>query len=225
MAHDDEESSSKALTLVTKLQELGLEGKVPGMKSSIELAAEYLGDSSYGSHEDRIKSLIRYETSKTAGSGFLTGVGGLVTLPVSLPAGLGAAWIVQVRMVGAIAHLRGWNLGDDRVRTLCLATLLGDAMAKEIGKHMGTQVAMKGGKAAVGRISGKAIIDLNKKVGFRLVTKGGQKGVLNLGKAVPLLGGIVGGGVDATATRAVGGVAKRTFHARPQDGFGVYAPS
>lgn len=224
MTHaDGGEATSKALALVQKLNALGLDGGVPGMKSSIELAGDYVGDSSYRDHEGRIKSLIRWETSKTASSGFVTGLGGLVTLPATLPAGLGAAWIVQVRMVGAIAYLRGWDLEDERVRTLCLAALVGDSTVNAVSKEFGGQVAVKGGKAALGRVPGKVFIEINKKVGFRLITKGGQKGVINLGKVVPVLGGVVGGAVDASATRTVGAVATRAFHARPNDGYGVYA--
>jgi hypothetical protein len=37
------------------------------------------------------------------------------------------------------------------------------------------------------------ITKINQKVGFRLLTKFGSKGVINLGKMVPLTGGIIGG--------------------------------
>lgn len=212
-----------AMALVTKLQDYGLDGSVPGMKSSVELAHDYLADSSYADHEERIKSLVRWETSKTAGSGFLTGLGGLIALPATLPAGLGAAWVVQVRLVGAIAHLRGWDLADDRVRAVAVAALAGDAAVAEVTKNLGGAIAMKGGQAALSSVPGKVFIEINKKVGFRLVTKGGEKGIINMGKVVPLLGGVVGGTVDAATTRTVSLVAKRTFHPRPLDGFGCYA--
>jgi hypothetical protein len=55
------------------------------------------------------------------------------------------------------------------------------------------------------------LLDINKKVGFRLVTKSGTTGVVNLSKAVPVLGGVVGGTIDGTSTRAVGAVARRAF--------------
>ena len=45
-------------------------------------------------------------------------------------------------------------------------------------------------KQAIKEISGETIKSINKAVGFRLVTKLGEKGVVNLGKAVPLVGGL-----------------------------------
>jgi hypothetical protein len=52
---------------------------------------------------------------------------------------------------------------------------------------------------------------INQTVGFRLVTKFGEKGLLNLGKMIPFVGGIVGGGLDASSTLVIGTVARRMF--------------
>jgi hypothetical protein len=67
--------------------------------------------------------------------GFVTGLGGLITLPVSLPANLTGIAIVQTRMVAAIAHLRGYDLDDPRVRTAVITCLLGeDGVADRLKK-------------------------------------------------------------------------------------------
>jgi hypothetical protein len=56
-----------------------------------------------------------------------------------------------------------------------------------------------------------------KKVGFRLFTKFGQKGLVNLVKVIPLVGGGVGAGVNAAAMRAVGAYAKKNSpHPEPE---------
>ena len=47
--------------------------------------------------------------------------------------------------------------------------------------------------------------------------------MINISKAIPLVGGVVGGTVDGVATGVVGKVAKRTFAPRPDDGLGAYA--
>ncbi|GAA0594056.1 hypothetical protein GCM10009001_07720 [Virgibacillus siamensis] len=44
-----------------------------------------------------------------------------------------------------------------------------------------------------------------------MVTKFGEKGVVNLGKMVPLLGGVVGGSFDASSTYLIGKAAEKTF--------------
>lgn len=192
----------------------GVEGNAPGMKSSLEVGEDYLGDRNYTDNDARVRSLIRWHVARTGTTGFLTGLGGLIVLPATLPAGLGASWIFQARMVGAIAHIRGYGLDDDRVRTLPLASMAGDATVKEALKEMGGQAAIRGAKAAAMRIPGKVLIDINKQVGFRLLTKSGSKAVVNITKLVPIAGGVVGGVVDGAATRAVGGVAQRAFPQR-----------
>lgn len=207
-------SSSTALALVNKIVDLGVEGGAPGMKSSKELADDYLSDHRYSSNDARIDSLIRWQIAYCGSTGFTTGLGGLITLPVSLPAGLAAAYIVQARMVGSIAHIRGYDLEDERVRTLVLAALAGDAVVTQTVKAFGSQFAVKTGTAMANKIPGKIFIEINKKIGYRLITKSGSKGLINVTKIVPVLGGVVGGSVDAMATRTVGGVAKRAF---PED--------
>ena len=51
---------------------------------------------------------------------------------------------------------------------------------------------------------------INQAVGFRLFTKFGQKGLVNIHKAIPVLGG-VGGTVDAMSTYAIAKAAKALF--------------
>lgn len=59
--------------------------------------------------------------------------------------------------------------------------------------------------------SAATVRQINQKVGFKLFTKFGEKGIINFGKAVPLLGGVVGGLFDVIATNTVGNVAIDTF--------------
>jgi len=114
-------------------------------------------------------------------------------------------------MIGSIAHIRGYDLADERVRTLVIAAIAGDATVSEVTKRIGSDFATRAGKAAVQRVPGKVLIEINKKIGFRLLTKSGTTGVVNLSKVVPVLGGVVGGAVDGTSTRAVGAIATRAF--------------
>ncbi len=61
-------------------------------------------------------------------------------------------------------------------------------------------------------IPGKMFIEINKQVGFRLLTKAGEKGAINLIRCVPIFGGAVSGGFDASTCRAIGHTAKNLFH-------------
>ncbi len=95
-------TDNKALQLVKYILDKGIDGVGP-FCSATELAREYIEDSSYASSESRIDSLINWETSKNFTSGFVTGLGGLITLPITIPAAIGASWVIQARIAAAIA--------------------------------------------------------------------------------------------------------------------------
>lgn len=203
------QSDSQIQQFVEWITDKAISG-VPPFSSAKDLATEYLIDASYPHHEDCVWSLINWETTKNFTSGFVTGLGGLLTLPISIPSAFGASWIIQVRMAGAIARIHGHSLQSDRVRTLVLVSLLGDA-GKEVLKQVGIKVAQKLGENLINQIPGKVLVKINKKVDFRLITKAGERGVVNLMKGVPLLGGFVSGVVDAASCRVVGDTAHSIF--------------
>ena len=66
-------------------------------------------------------------------------------------------------------------------------------------------------KSAISKIPGKTLTKINQKVGFRFVTKFGEKGVINLGKLVPGVGAVIGGGLDYTETKIIGNRAYKWF--------------
>ena len=181
---------------------------IPGLDSAEDLASDYMKGSA--SLTDKANSLIRWQNGKAASAGFLSGLGGVLSLPIAIPANIGTVMYVQVRMIAAIAYMGGHNVHDDRVKSLVFACLAGDA-AKDVLKDMGIVIGSKMATKAIENVSGKTIIAINQKVGFRLLTKFGEKGVINLGKAVPVLGGFIGGAVDLTTTNIIGNVARDTF--------------
>lgn len=83
--------------------------------------------------------------------------------------------------------------------------------AKDILKDLGIVFGKKFTIQMIKNISGKTITAINQKVGFRLITKFGEKGLINLGKAVPLIGGAIGLGFDSVATNTIGNIARATF--------------
>ncbi len=181
---------------------------VPGLDSATELAECYRTDSNCV--HSQCNSLIRWQNTKAGASGFVAGLGGFIIMPVALPANITSVLYIQIRMIAAIAHLAGYDLKDDKVKTMVYACLVGNG-ATEILKNAGVQIGKKVAINAVKNISGKVIIDINKAVGFRLVTKFGEKGFVNLGKMVPFIGGPIGLLFDATATNIVGNTARNIF--------------
>lgn len=181
---------------------------IPTFDSATEMADNYMLKTK--SPRKAANSLIRWQNTKAGTSGFITGFGGFVVMPLTIPINLASVLYIQLRMIAAIAHIGGYDLKDDRVRTLAYTCLAGNG-AKDILKDVGIVVGRKMTTEMIKNISGKTLIAINKKVGFRLLTKFGEKGVINLGKAVPIAGGIIGGAFDGFTTNAIGNIARNTF--------------
>lgn len=203
----------RAAELATAVSDRALNVGVDGFgpwKSSIDVADEALAH--HGDPEVAIRKLIAATVRLTATSGFVTGLGGLITLPVALPADLTALWLAQARLAGAIAHLRGYDVRSEEVRSIVMISLVGSTATEALAKA-GVEVGTKSAISAIKHVPGKVLIEINKKVGFRLVTKAGTKGVVNLTKLAPVAGGVIGGSVNLVSTRVAGKYAKINFPA------------
>ena len=188
------------LTILDDLYDKALEG-IPMVSQSVdEMVSDYL--SRYDSIDKAAKELINYQIIKCGTSGFITGLGGVITLPVTIPANVGSVLYVQLRMIAALALMGGFDLRSDQVQTMIYACLTGQALT-DIVKQTGIKVGQKITLNAIKNIPGKVLISINQKVGFRLVTKFGETGVVNIAKLVPLAGGVVGGAFDIGSTRII----------------------
>lgn len=162
------------------------------------------------STEEAAKSLINNSVVKCGTSGFITGFGGFLTMIATLPANITSVMYVQLRMCCAIAKMAGYDIHSDQVQTLIYACLTGSAMS-DVLKQAGIKFGNKFGTAMVSKIPGKTLTAINQKVGFRFVTKFGKKGIINLGNVVPVLGALIGGGIDIASTRIIGYNAYKIF--------------
>lgn len=167
-----------------------------GVDSAYDLGNSYLAQK--GSLEDQVDSLIKWQVAKAATSGFVTGLGGVMIMPLTVPANIASVIYVQIRMIAAIAYMGGHDIREDRVKSLIYICMVGNG-AKELLKDM----SVKAGERLAAKIA--------EKVSTNIASKTGQKSVTTLGKAVPVLGGVVGGSYDAITTRVVGKVAKKIF--------------
>lgn len=182
---------------------------IPLVSQSVEeLANEYL--EKYPTKEKAIKAMLKNQIIKCTSSGFITGFGGFITMPVTIPANLSSVIYVQMRMIACCAYISGHELHSDQTQTFvyaCLAGVSVNALVKQVGIKFGIKFA----QGAVNKIPGKALIKINQKVGFRFITKGGTKGIVNLGKVVPFVGSIVGGGLDFAETKIIADRAYKWF--------------
>jgi hypothetical protein len=212
MTKDLTETNDSKESAVSKVIDWAYETAVdgiPGTGTAEELANEYMANNGH-KPVDAANSLIRWQNTKASTSGFLTGLGGIITLPISIPANVASVMYVQMRMIAAIAHMGGHDLKDDRVKGLIYACLTGNAV-KDVLKDVGITVTQKLAMNAIKNISGATLIKINKAVGFRLLTKAGTTGVVNFTKAVPFLGGVVGATFDGITTNTIGNIARDVF--------------
>ena len=196
------------MSLLDKCYDGALEGILPGERTVEELAEDYLMKNS--DKEKAIDDLIAYQTVLCGTNGFVAGLGGLLVLPVAIPANIASVIYVQLRMIAAIAYINGYDIHSDQVRILAYTCLTGSS-ATNILKNVGIKIGEKTAVNALKKIPGAILVKINQQVGFRLVTKFGQKGLINLGKMIPILGGVIGGGFDTVTTIGIGNITKVVF--------------
>ena len=173
------------------------------------MADEYV--SHHKTVEKAAKRMIRNQIIKSGVSGTLSGMGGFASMLVTLPANLTHVLYVQMRMIMCLAVMGGYDVRDDEVKTLvyfCWAGLaIGNGFAKSVAVKLGTALGTK----AIKTIPVRVITKINRFVGFRFLTKFGTKGTVNLGKAIPVFGALVGGSVDSVSTKKIGDQAYKNF--------------
>lgn len=192
-------SQEQMMDLLEKCYDMALQG-VPGSKNCEDLAKDYL--EKYIDPQVAAKKLVSNQVMKCSTSGFVSGFGGLITLPVTIPANIASVIYVQMRMVAAIAFMGGYDVHSDQVQTLVYLCLVGTTIT-DIVKSTGVQVANKITMNMLKKLPGTVLTKINQKVGFRLITKFGTKGAINLVKMVPVAGAVVGAGMDFAGTKVI----------------------
>ena len=77
---------------------------VPKVSKPVEvLALDYV--QKYKDKDTAIKKLLKNQVTKCTVSGFMTGLGGAITLPVAVSADIASVLYVQMRMIAATAYI------------------------------------------------------------------------------------------------------------------------
>lgn len=174
---------------------------IAGLESAEMLAARYLADSE-GDVVLAVRNMIHWESIKAGSSGFLSGVGGIVALPATLPLNITSVLFLQTRLVAAIACLGRHNLADERIRALAGLCLCGNA-AKALLQEIALQAVERWTTRFTQQIVEKTLLLIATRISM---STGGQ-----FVRMIPLAGGIVNGAVDITTTCTIGSIASRTF--------------
>ena len=168
--------------------------------------AEKPGDVDRATH-DVIENHVRY-----AGlGGFVTNLGGLVTMAVTVPANITGLALIQCRMVAGIVHLRGYDLADPRTRAAVLTCLLGEEKILKMVKTRtlpGTPMELASAQAFDSTLNAV----LANEVASELIGRAaGKRLATTVGRRVPIVGGVVGASTDAYVTWKIGRYVDREF--------------
>lgn len=206
------ESTNKGLDLLNWTYSKTLEGIPKVSKPISELADEYIHK--YKDTDIAIQKFIKNQLQKNSINGFVSGLGGALTLPVTLAAmssNITSVLYIQMRMIAAIAYIRGYDLNSDEVQTFVYACIAGKGISDAL-KDAGITTGIKVGQNVINKkIPGEVLMKINQKIGFRFITKNGTKGIVNLTKLVPVIGGVIGGGFDYGSTKIIANRANTVF--------------
>ena len=176
----------------------------PAAAAAEKQLAEQRGDVDRAVHEV-IENHVRYAGAQ----GFVTNLGGLATMAFTVPTNISGLALVECRMIAGIAHLRGYDLDDPRVRNAVLVCLLGEDPVRRLVSEqklpappMALATAPAHDPSLDRVISAEVAADLVAKVA-------GKKLAVTVGRRIPLVGGLVGMGADGYATWKIGRYADR----------------
>ena len=192
-ARDNQPDDTAIGRMVQMLMDTGLDGRGP-LRPATSLADAALRRTS--DPEEAVERIVRLHVAGAASGGFVTGLGGFVTMSVALPVNVAEFYVQATRMVGAIAVVRGYDLRDPQVRTAVLLTLVGSRADEVLAK---AGVATSGGaltRVALKRLPPGALMVVDKAIGFRVVRGVFERVLSRFGRGLPFLGGLFGAVVD-----------------------------
>ncbi|MGH3362088.1 MAG: EcsC family protein [Nocardioides sp.] len=162
-----------------------------------------------GNVERAIHEVIENHVRYAGAQGFLTNLGGLVTATVAIPTNITGLALIECRMIAGIAHLRGYDLEDPRVRNAILSCLLGEETVNALVKRkklpappMALATAPAHDPELDRLVSAEVASDLITKVA-------GKRLAVTVGRRIPVVGGVVGAGADGYSTWRIGRYADR----------------
>lgn len=195
MPEDTSADSSSARTssgVGRRVMRFGRAGLGP-FHSPERLVGQLRADKPNLSTEDQVERLISWHCAQGAAQGAVSGVGGIVVLPVTLPLSLLAGGVIQARLAYAIALVYGHDLDSEQTRERVAACLIG------AGKSSASAASIASPRMITQAVRKR----LTRRVGAAVLTKVGGEGAARL---LPVFGAATAGAVDYAFTR---GVAKR----------------
>jgi hypothetical protein len=176
----------------------------PAADSARKQLSKERGDVDRAVHEI-VEMHVRYAGAQ----GFVTNIGGLITAAVAIPANIAGLALIQCRMIAAIAHLRGYDLDDPRVRNAILVCLLGEDDVSKLVKKKKLPAPPMALATAPAHDPDLDLI-VSAEVASQLITQAaGKRLATTVGRRLPVVGGLVGMTADGFATWRIGRYAGR----------------
>jgi len=185
-------------------------GPLPGAVAAADKALRETHGNADGAIHDLIEAHVRYAGVQ----GFGTNIGGLVTATVTIPANIAGLALIQCRLVACIAHLRGYDLEDQRVRNAILTCILGDDTVRGLVRRKKLPSTPMGIATAPAHDPQLDRVIAAEVTGELLTKVAGKRVVTTVGRRVPVVGGLVGAGADGYATWQIGRYADREMRPR-----------
>lgn len=167
-----------------------------------------------GDISEAIDALIDSHVRLATAQGFLTNLGGLITVAVMIPANISGLALLQCHMVAGIAHLQGYDLGDPRVRNAVLACMLGEDTVKGLVKNKklpSTPMAVATAPSYDAELDQRIATEVASELIGRVA---GKRTVTFIARRAPIIGGGVGAVSDGFRTYQVGRFAAKELRAR-----------
>jgi hypothetical protein len=174
-------------------------GPVPGAAKSGEAALRKAG----GNVDEAIDALIAQHVRMSGAQGFLTNVGGVLTMAATIPLNIAALVLLQCHLAASILHVRGYDLSRPSVRDAVLVCLLESDARKALSKSQGLTISPAALATADPRPETQDAIAQAVTTQLWALT-GGKQIAKFVARRIPVLGGAIGGAGDAWSTRGIG---------------------
>lgn len=177
-------------------------------------AAEKQLEEQHGDVDQAIEELIENHVGYAAAQGFATNIGGFATAAAAIPANIAGLALLQVRLVAGIAHLRGYDLEDGRVRNAILLCALGEDTVKQLVKKKkvpGRPMLIATAPAYDPELDKMMAGEFTSALVNRVM---GKRAAGVVARRVPVAGGVWGAGADGLNTWQLGKFAARELMPR-----------
>lgn len=178
------------MTIIEQLYEDARTG-IPGIGPPVAVPRPGT-DATPAERDEAARRLVDRYTFLCGATGFLCGLPGYLSLPLTLPINVAGVLVLQLHLGQALALLYGHDPADSEVRRRCITRVTGGWRRED--DELVHRAVDKAGERSVRFVGEQS---------FRLVGRGSR--------SLPLLGGLVGAVCDARSTADIGAALRTVF--------------